>query len=421
MSANFIVNTPKSRMHALAHQGIMAADCFSQIRDMLRRRFDDDYVLLFAEPVPNDADASIDWYTPVQGAVQPLTDLPEEEQNLLRDKLAQMASDIRRHAEELKQSPDSERATRGAILLLALAYPGEEALFVAGGQPVFTCWGYGPGTPGAEAQDLSRLARLVRTAPVAAAFAPPPAAPPPEPPPESRKPVPVPVPPPQGQGGGRGCLFWALWLLPLLLLLLLILLPFIGIGGVPALSGRTLYNIPYELPAHDLEALRTRNESLERDIAALNARLKTQAARCGETPPAPAAPPAPPEEPRGEELVIPEAPTGMSFLRGRWLCETGLVNDDNEPVVVEFTFDEQGRGQATVFEKDQRDRCVGKAEASMSEAGLLRIEVEQQRCGRGGAYSQQKIDCRNSPAGTSAECSGTNRTGGWNARFFRMN
>ena len=417
MSANFIVNTPKSRMHALAYQGIMATDCFAQIRDMLRRRFDDDYVLLFAEPVPNSADSSIDWYTPVQGAVQPLIDLPEEEQNLLRDKLAQMASDIRRYAEELKQSPDSERVTRGAILLLALAYPGEEALFVVGGQPVFTCWGHGPGTPGAEAQDLSRLARLARTAPVAVSAVPP-ALPPQTPiPPEPEKTVVAPVPPPQAQGGGRGCLFSLLWLLPLLLLLLLLLLPFLGIGGVPALSGRTLYNIPYELPAHDLEARRAQNDALERDIAALNARLKSLAAQCRENPPGPTT-----EEPKGEELVIPEKTTSVSFLRGRWLCETGLVNaDTREPLVVEFSFDDQGQGQATVFEKEKGDRCVGKAVATLNEAGLLHIDVDEQICAKGDGYSPQKIDCKNSTGGTSAECAGTNRRGGWQARFFRMN
>lgn len=139
MNGTLITSTPKSSMHALACQGIMVASCYPQLRDMLRKKLGDDYVLLFAEPMPNSADNSIDWYTPVQGAVQRLDALPEAAQDRLRDTLAQMAAEIRRYADELRQSPDSAKQTRGEILRLALHYPGEERIFVVGDQPVFTC------------------------------------------------------------------------------------------------------------------------------------------------------------------------------------------------------------------------------------------------------------------------------------------
>ena len=63
MNGTLITSTPKSSMHALACQGIMVASCYPQLRDMLRKKLGDDYVLLFAEPMPNSADNSIDWYT----------------------------------------------------------------------------------------------------------------------------------------------------------------------------------------------------------------------------------------------------------------------------------------------------------------------------------------------------------------------
>ena len=443
MSGNFIITTPKSDMHALAYQGIMVTDSYPQIRDMLRHKpeLGDEYVLLFAEPVPNPANNSIDWYTPVQGAARPLSELPVEEQNVLRDRLAQMAGEILRYADELKKSQTGSGLTRGNILALALSYPGEEALFVVGDQPVFTCWGHGPGTPGAEPQDLSRLARLAVVAPPA----PEPVKPAPEavfvPAPEPTAAVQEPVAPAaERKGRGAGCL---LWLLPLLLLLLLLLLPFIGIGGVPAISGRTLYNIPWRAAesAPGLAELRAQNDRLEREVAALAAQARTHADRCRESAPPvmerPAATPVPPaakpeevaspvpapEEEKGEELVIPdqpeEVPGKLTFLRGRWLCETGLVNGSTgEPVVVEFVFDDEGRGLAVVHERN--DRCTGRAIARFAE-GNLHIDIDEQTCARSEGYSAQRIDCRNN--GPAAECRGANQSESgesWEARFFRL-
>ncbi|MBQ9451717.1 MAG: hypothetical protein IJU65_00260 [Desulfovibrio sp.] len=128
MTGTFIASTPKAHMHALAYQGIMVSECFPQLRDMLRRKFGDDYVLLFAEPVFNQTEGSVDWYTPVQGTVQQLSDLPQQEQNTIRSTLMHMGNEIRRFAEELKQSPDALKLTRGNLLELALSFPDDSSL-----------------------------------------------------------------------------------------------------------------------------------------------------------------------------------------------------------------------------------------------------------------------------------------------------
>ena len=417
MNANLIATTPKGNMNALACQGIMVTDCYPQIRDMLRRRegLGDDAVLLFAEPEPNAADNSVDWYTPVQGAVQRLTELPEEEQNVLRDKLSRMAEEIRRYADELRQSPDSSKQTRGEILRLALQYPGEEALFVVGGQPVFTCWGYGPGRPGAEPQDLARLTRLAAVTPQP----PPPSAPVAE---ESTSPeVPAkeePAPPPEKRSG---CLLWLpgclLWLLALLLLLLLLLLLFVGFGGFPAISGYTLFKVPWPAPVQEATALRQQNDALDQELAGLRRQALAHAQRCE-----PGPQPAVPDEPvvTDEKLVIPEKTDDMRFLQGRWLCRTGLVNDqNNEPVVVEFIFDGTGKGEVVLHERG--NRCTGTAHADKGLGSSLHIEVSPQTCANGDSYSAQVIDCKNS--GQAAQCSGTNKStkgGSWKAQFFRI-
>ena len=221
MNGNFIVNTPKYQMHALAYQRIIVMDCYAQIRDLLRGRLGDDYVLLFAEPVSNAADNSVDWYTPVQGTPRRLLELPEAEQDAIREKLAHMAEEIRHVAQELKNSPEQTRVGRGAILELALRYPDEQSLFVIGGQPVFTCWGFGPGTPGAEPQDLSRLSRKAVRATVVPEGAP------------AVAPLVV-----------ERRSSWLRWLLPFLLLLLLLFVLVTSFGSWPALSGFTLFHAP---------------------------------------------------------------------------------------------------------------------------------------------------------------------------------
>ena len=95
-----------------------------------------------------------------------------------------------------------------------------------------------------------------------------------------------------------------------------------------------------------------------------------------------------------------------------------MSGDTGEPVVVEFVFDDEGRGEAIVHEKN--DRCVGAAAARL-EGGELHFDIDEQRCGRGDSYSGQRIDCRNK--GAAAECRGANqsRTGEtWEAQFFRL-
>lgn len=415
MTGTFIASTSKADMHALAYQGIMVTECFPQIRDMLRRRFGDEYVLLFAEPTQNKAESTVDWYTPVQGKVQRLTDLPDETQQAIRTKLLQMATDIRRFAEELKQSPDSLKLTRGNVLEQALNYPTDDALFVVGEQPVCTCWGFGPGTPGVEAQNLCRLttakaptAAPVQTAKVTAS-----------PQPLTAAPTVVPT------VTRHGFSLW--WLLPLLLFLLLLLLLVSGFGSLQAVSGRTLLSLPaLHFPGESdaLAQVESQNRELEIQLQGLRERVQTHAAACvparpATVPASPAVTPPPPPVPRPkpkQDLIIPEHAGNMEFLQGRWLCDTGLANiRTKEPVAFEFSFDAHGNGQGTVHE--QNDVCTGKAKAALKE-GLLHITLGPQQCrDPKKLYNSLEIVCKNA-SGRGTQCQGTNKDGTiWDAYF----
>ena len=421
MSGNFITNTPLASMNALAYQGIMVTDCYTQLRDIIRHRLGDEYALLFAEPAPNPSNQSIDWYTPVQGTARPLTELSVEEQNPLRERLAHMAQEIQILANELKGAPEPTKITQGNILNLALFYPEDKSLFVVGGQPVFTCWGFGPGTLEASPQDLVRITRItppketesatkneeelpIQSGPVSTKV-------------EDESPSPV------QQGTNTFGLLW--WLIPLLLLLVLLWLLFTSFNGRPALIGVELFRMP--LPSFcqekeqnqlkQIEALENDAAMLRREIRELRARLDNHVAQCI---PKTTVQPTPSTPERPDELVIPDKPQDMAFLQGHWRCETGLVKQrTKEPIVVEFEFDSTGKGKGRVFEKN--NSCTGAARGTMTAAGELIISLDEQVCRDGSRYTKQKIMCRSGEGvGAAASCRGQNADGSeWNARFIR--
>lgn len=398
MSGTRIASTPRASMHTLAFQGIAPSASFPQIRDMLLRKFGDEYVLLFARPAENTANGTIDWYSPVQGEPHPLAGLPPEKERAARERLGHMGSEIFRYAEELIHSQDPLKVTRGNILKLALCYPDDTALYVVGDQPVFTCWGFGSGTPGVEAANLSRLAGP--RAPLQ----------------EATVSVPPPLPPSGTlqQGSGAGCLWW---LLPLVLACTLCFLLFTSFAGLPAPGGTAFLHLPgpnfLAAPPDFQKDIDQRNG----EITDLLHRVTEHAALCRNSSVAQATAPTTPAP--ENQLVIPQNTSDTGFLAGRWLCDTGLANKrTGEAVVFEFAFAASGKGQGIIHE--QNDRCVGDATAQFRD-GVLHIDLGPQQCENSSTgYARVSIDCRTSAGGESL-CVGTNDDGTrWDADFRRV-
>lgn len=413
MFATLVTTTPKISMQPLAFQGIMVYASFPQIRDMLLRKFGDDYVLLFARPEENLANGNIDWYSPVQGEAKKLYDMSQEEREPICDSLTKMANEIRAYAEELVQSGEPLKITRGNILKLALRYPDNSALYVIGKQPVLTCWGFAPGTPGVEGRDLVRLANSR-----------PMSAPMPSPGGEAPPPLKNETPPAVAPAAGRslsGCLWWLLPLLPLLLIFLLL---FVSFGSIPALSGKSLFNVP-GLPGMEKDRDGQRKiAELEREIVILQGRVEDHAALCqpakpeatARAKPEPVIPPSHAPE-KKDELVIPEKAENTEFLEGSWVCDTGLANTrTGEAVEVVFMFDKNGRGKGIVYERN--DQCEGNATSEMRD-GVLHVYLDKLQCGSGQAYLSLEIECDNAENGKTS-CRGTNFDNSkWKATFFK--
>ncbi len=116
------------------------------------------------------------------------------------------------------------------------------------------------------------------------------------------------------------------------------------------------------------------------------------------------------------KLVLPKKEGNMSFLEGHWRCNTGLARaSDNQSVVVEFRFDKNGRGTASVQERSGR-RYDASAQASYSK-GELRINTSDFHAkGRRDAYVKSHIECRDH--GGAALCHGENGGVRWSGATF---
>ena len=118
-------------------------------------------------------------------------------------------------------------------------------------------------------------------------------------------------------------------------------------------------------------------------------------------------------------LSLPVSGNSLDFLEGRWRCNTGLANaTTNEPVVVEFTFNNHGKGSALVRE---RNGHVFQASANaVFKGGKLRINTSDYRSRTiGRRYEKSFIECVDK--GRQAICSGVNGNIHWaGATFTRL-
>ena len=217
MSSTLIATTQRASYNAMRYQGILVTDSYAQLRAMLEKALSPRHALLFAEPMHDSSGASTDWYTSAQGAPVPLDRLSPEDKARAGAAISSLASDISQLASELMQSSEAPKTIRGNILSLALRYPDAGHLYMVGDQPVITCWGFDPGTLGAQPEELVRLGAAMAA---------------PLPPPPPLGPAVAAAAAPSGFGWLRAFLFFLLGLLLLLGLFFLAALLFGPAGCV---------------------------------------------------------------------------------------------------------------------------------------------------------------------------------------------
>jgi hypothetical protein len=143
MTEAFLTNTSTEGLKPL---GTAPQRSFELVSGTVRAECGDAHAALFAEPVATQYGDRFDWYAPVEGRAQPLSEMEDPEP--VRAVLQQLVRDIKAHADGLLASklPDDQRL--GEALANALEIPDESAIFVvepAGGgaaQPVLVNWAW---------------------------------------------------------------------------------------------------------------------------------------------------------------------------------------------------------------------------------------------------------------------------------------
>lgn len=429
LAQTYLARSRRGDMQALAVRGIFATDCHQQLHSIISRALGPRCAALLAEPQHDAAQQHIDWYSEREGEALPVSALPPEAAQAVREKAFRYAAAIADLGRQRAAAPDAA-GIADEMLPLVVQHAGDDDLWSVDGEPVLINWGFGPGRAGAQAQDLSRPGLTPPAAPVPAAADP-------------------------GGPGGRGCLGW---LLPLLLFLLLLWLALAAFGLLPSPLPAAC------LPQQDAAALqweKQRGTLQEAELEALYRQLQERASLCdpptlppakksapaavepffGESPreePAPAPKPAPKPEPKpapkpeprpkpaprkGDNMEIPRDAArqkDLGFLEGCWASETGLTAvPSGKPVVVEYCFDKNGNGKRYEHVEGQQS-CVGPGTARFR-GNSLHMESPYAECPDGTRFVPHSIDCTGS--GRSTYCKGREHDSGntrWTARFRKQ-
>ena len=476
----FITTTPLERLRPLSWQGVQASLCYAQFSQILKSRLGPAHLALFAEPFPDSQNLAADWYAWLpeespQGPPIRLTDMPPDAQAQAREQMIELGRPVYELARELKQSPDTNAATAGILLEMALTFPGEEYVYLFGSQPVLTAWGYAPDSPETLPEQLTRL-RLATPAHGNETDA-------------SRMPEPDlqeesdfsansgnTSPTGKAYEAEKQTFPWAVaaFLGGALAAALLLYgftpeTPF-GSGGcsrkIP--SGNSTVNAPSELRQNFLRA-QGEEEVLRAELDRLRREYNYRLAQCGgpneeaaqtpaskpeqeeepareqETAPTvpdmavpeiPSPPPAPPKpkektapvpepapspspKPKNEHLEIPDNPENLAFLEGCWEAEIpqgtpGRYAETPQRLI--YCFDKNGEGTGILSSRATGERiCVGGAEGELK-GGRLSIRDKPPLHPR--TCIGETITCQNTSSGM-AECSSVFDTGGTSRLVFR--
>jgi hypothetical protein len=121
--------------------GASSADLHGRLDALIRRHLPEVTASLLAEPAPAADGRMIEWYSDLAGQPVPLTALTSQAYEKARDVLNERLKSLAALADRLPRL-DPAAADLAGPLRQALTYPGEEAVYVIGGQPVIVFWGH---------------------------------------------------------------------------------------------------------------------------------------------------------------------------------------------------------------------------------------------------------------------------------------
>ncbi len=462
-----------SEFVATGAQGAPVYASADQLRAAIRRHLGQESADFFAIAKPFDTGNEIQWYAPNRGTVIPWSCATPEEKTSAKAMLVEARAKILERSAALLTNENPEQQLFGKLLEKSVRIPDDTHIYIVGGQPVMTFWGFDSPNAPAGIDIITNLVTIPNvpkaeiTAPVIETI---------HEEPERRR-------------------SFLMWLIPLLLLFLLLLWFLHSCAQKPItltanaertalhnntsviengiirdhITSNTSHNVKRninhtgnrninstninenaaleETLMHDsTEATQQEFEGMETAPIADDAALENPLEGEGELqnePTAPTASDTPPtaddnaamqeetasaeQQPaqaqtqgqtqpntRAQPLQIPTTALengSTEFLNGQWASHTGLTDSKTgKPIKVEYDINE-GAGKARIKRPDG-SICNGDVSTSIENGQLVIAGQNSIRCPDGVTYDTSDVVCTNGADGSATSCKGVNHSGG---------
>jgi hypothetical protein len=360
----------------------------TQIRTLLMKELGGNIANLFATPLRDDRNNSIDWYSAEKGTPRPFNSLTISEQenysNWIKEKLASVEDLGRR----LSSTPQNQTAQTYADLLKSIQnYPDASQIFIVNDHPVIAFWGF----QNRQKPDIPKAATIAGTA-LSALNATPEVATPASyegslinrsnlnPYPNSDVSISNTQEPISSNSISHTRSSWGQygwWILILLLLMV----------GTPTF----MRGCSTDFPLFNDGAKTSPSPLTVVDSNSNNGSGRSNStATTGST------------EPKLTKEALIEK--DLSIFNGNWNLITELVNSrTNEIIKLHLTFNEIGQGTATVIEKNGRT-CSGSATARIDSDNSFSISSSDLICGDKGSYIPTSAQCKVRTDSSKADC-----------------
>lgn len=440
MKEMFLCSDKLDKYQSMGENGQAVHISALQLRETLRLRKQSAVADTLAIPQVNEYGDRIDWYAPANGDVIPWSAATSSERQAALSQLENSHSVLRNLSSEYSQHSNPEQRLFGQLLEKALQFPDQNHVWLVGGKPVISFWGFVNARHPSRIDPLDCLRPPVPIAPAVAAPAATVVA-------ESLTERPV-----TRRGWWWVLPAWLRWLLPLLLLALLIMLllrscvPGLSIPGfsatLPALPDAQLKMPAVNTGLHGTTGTVGNGLSLngsgsgtvlpDSSLPSANQPANGETPANGEMPAAPALPDeAPAENPSPVDLAAPESaaetptpnatpgltppdvtpgnsPTGVKvpltiptdalaqgntdFLNGRWHAGAGIQDQrTGKPLSLNYQIND-GKGEVQMVRGDGVT-CRGAVNAAIQSGNLAINNQGEAQCSDGSVYQMPEVQC----------------------------
>lgn len=444
MKEMFLCSDRLDKYQSMGENGQAVHISALQLRETLRLRKQGAVADTLAIPQVNEHGDRIDWYAPAAGDVIPWSAATESERQAALGQLENSHAVLRQLSAEYSQHANPEQRLFGQLLEKAMQFPDQNQVWLVGGKPVISFWGFVNARHTSRIDPLDCLRPPVPLAPAVAA--------------------PVAAPAPlmtetvtERRVTRRGWWWtlpgWLRWLLPLLLLALLIMLllrscvPGIQIPGfsasLPGLPDAHLKTPTLNTGLHGTTGTHDSGLSLngsgtglpDASLPSVNMPAPGEASANGESPSAPVPPEAasaqntPPVEPAAGENAgeaptppTPDAAAGLTppdvtpangqpgvkapltlptdalaqgntdFLNGRWHAGAGIQDQrTGKPLSLNYQI-KDGQGEVQMVRGDGVT-CRGAVNAAIQSGNLAINNQGEAQCSDGSVYQMPEVQC----------------------------